>query len=234
MDTQNTKAWIRDQLQQSDTEQESLAELLGESFVLLDSYQQELDDREEELVVREDQIQETTKANRIAERRLESVQEKLSDCEEKLSATRSTVDDAAQELSDAQKQIETLSDQILERTDELRKTEDVQSEMRTELEVAQKRVCELEGISTAAENHSKSVEQHWDEEFKLMRDLLNRRAEWGRSRGQEEEKPVEEEPAYVETKYEYDTDPVLGSVVAQFDKLRQQSSVRRKEGKDKA
>jgi chromosome segregation ATPase len=134
------------------------------------------------------------------------------------------------ELNTARDKISALTTSLLSRTEELRTLDSRRAEAATELELARAHEKELK---TALEEHKQRTEQekvHWNEELRHLHELLERRAdvtaaEERITQGMEQPAPVATpQPAAGSTTAQAAAraNPVLGSIVQQFDKLRQQ------------
>ena len=145
------------------------------------------------------------------------------------------------ELHAAREKITALTTLLLSRTEELRTLDNRRAEAQTELELARARERE---IKAALDEHKRSVDHErsqWAEELKHLREVIER---------QLEAPVVEEAIAAIELRRhrrrsrartssagEQDTverrrqppreNPLLGSIVEQFGKLRQQRAVER-------
>jgi chromosome segregation ATPase len=144
------------------------------------------------------------------------------------------------DLNAARDKIGALTTSLLSRTEELRTLDNRRSEVVTELELARAREKELKA---ALDEHKRTAEQervHWTEELRHLRELLERRVETNTV----EERVVSaaEQPALVVPLQSTLSganatprkNPVLGSIVEQFDMLRQQrASDRHSAGKSR-
>ena len=145
------------------------------------------------------------------------------------------------DLNAARDKIGALTTSLLSRTEELRTLDNRRAEVVTELELARAREKELKA---ALDEHKRTAEQervHWTEELRHLRELLERRVETNTV--EERVVPAAEQPAPV-APLTIDAqrratptprkNPVLGSIVEQFDKLRQQrASDRHSAGKSR-
>ena len=114
------------------------------------------------------------------------------------------------ELGEARKLISELRDMLLERTEELRRSDSKRTELVSELQQARARQLELEkNIETEKSQHLEQ-QLRWTEEFQRVSELLEGRTVSKGDSGKESS-----------------SDPVLGSIMAQFGKLRRQAADRR-------
>ena len=142
------------------------------------------------------------------------------------------------ELNAARDKIGALTTSLLNRTDELRTLDNRRSEAVTEMELVQAREKDLKA---ALEEHKRAAEQerlHWKEELRHLRELLQRRMEtvaWRNARRPRQSSRRMQLTAQPVTTTAAQPakgggsahviprgNPVLGSIVQQFDKLRQQ------------
>jgi chromosome segregation ATPase len=144
------------------------------------------------------------------------------------------------ELNAARDRVGALTTSLLDRTEELRTIDNRRAEAVTEMELARAREKELK---TALEEQKQASEQeraHWKEELRQLRELLQKQMEASVSierlaatdaytspaqpTGQSQ--PAAERPSRPVQR----ENPVLGSIVQQFDKLRQQRASDRQSG----
>lgn len=179
----------------------SFDEQLADSLAALDAYQSHLDAWQRELA-----------AQRQA----------LDDEREQLDQDRGAAKDHAAELqkvstelSEARAQIGSLSKALLDRTEELRQLDAKRAELTTELELARAR--EQGQAAKSDQQRPDSLPPQWAEELKHLRELFERQME-----------PADIEAAWHEqlddppAELDATENPVLGSIVEQFGKLRQQ------------
>ena len=202
---------------------------LNETFASLEAYQSQLEDWQRELATQVDELRREKK--RLDRDRAESKQ-----CEDQFDAN-------TEELNGARQQMAQLSKELLSRTDELRELDRKRSELATELELARARDHEL---SAALDDQKQWMDQQrnqWTEELKHLRELVEQRPaaaeEYQRAapgndsissdgaQGADESSDEEPGAGDPETEGPWDENPVLGSIVAQFGKLRKQRSAGR-------
>lgn len=114
------------------------------------------------------------------------------------------------ELGEARKLISELRDLLLERTEELRRSDNKRSELVSELQQARSRQLELEKHVEVEKSQHLEQQLRWTEEFQRVSELLENRT-----------------GSKTESGKESTADPVLGSIMAQFGKLRRQAADRR-------
>lgn len=222
---------IRETFQAWNAERESLDTDLTESIAALEAYQQNLDDWHRQLAREREELQAARACfehDRISSENAGS---------EKLSAT-------VAELSEAREKITALTTLLLSRTEELRTLDNRRSEIQTELELARAKERELQ---STIEDQAQYVEQersHWAEELRQLREAIERQLETSVSDeavvAVELSKQPQLPPAPVAVKESSftkspsggsqstaDDSPLLGSIVEQFGKLRQQRAVGR-------
>lgn len=120
------------------------------------------------------------------------------------------------ELGDARKLISELRDMLLERTEELRRSDSKRSELVSELQQARSKQLELEKYIEMEKSQHLEQQLRWTEEFQRVSELLESRPG---SKGDSDKVAT--------------ADPVLGSIMAQFGKLRRQAADRRAERSSK-
>jgi chromosome segregation ATPase len=181
-------------------QEDSLDGQLADSLVALEAYQSHLDAWQREL----------------------AAQRQLLDRERgQLEQDRATASDYAArlekvsaELNDARNQVASLSKTLLERTEELRQLDGRRAELTTQLELARAREREW---TAKIEQHPDGQQSQWAEELKQLRELFERQMELA-----DVAEVWDGEPAQPPEEESVPASPVLGSIVAQFGKLRQQ------------
>ena len=145
------------------------------------------------------------------------------------------------ELNEARDKITALTTLLLTRTEELRALDNRRAEVQTELELSRAREKELK---VALDEHKRSVEQErsqYAEELHQLREVLERQlespaAEVQHAPAAEQAAPVSQPPAAPVTRPQPTggaarviprENAVLGSIVEQFGKLRQQRATDR-------
>jgi DNA repair exonuclease SbcCD ATPase subunit len=220
---------IRQTFQAWNAERNSLDSELSESLAALEAYQIHLDTWHQQLAREREELQNA---------RGQFERDRLSADKNQSEASAATIS----ELHAAREKISALTTLLLNRTEELRTLDNRRAEAQTELELARAREREL---NAALDDHKRSVEQersHWAEELKHLREVIERQLE----------APVSEvpmaaveisvpsppqttpAPALPASKTPSSGDqprprenPLLGSIVEQFGKLRQQRAVER-------
>jgi chromosome segregation ATPase len=210
-------------------EQETFDAELTETFSSLEDYQSHLDDWQRALADELEQLQHERK--RLERDQAESQEHGAE------------IDSLSEKLNEARQQSSQLSKELLSRTDELRELDKKRAELATELELARARDSEL---TTALDNQKQWMDQQrlqWTEELKHLRELLEQRstaaadtprAESGNENITANGTPGEDDsddeaPCADDSQTEgpWEDNPVLGSIVAQFGKLRKQRSAGR-------
>ena len=221
---------IRESFQAWNAERDSLDAELNESLAALSAYQQHLDAWQQQLARERDELRSTR----------EQLERDRTTAEKSHSEASAAT---ANELNAAREKITALTTLLLNRTEELRTLDNRRAEVQTELELARARERELKAV---LEEHKSAADQErsqWAEELHQLREVLERQLD----------APVAPEPIAaaerIETMEESTTaekpaapahrpstggarattreNPVLGSIVEQFGKLRQQRAVER-------
>lgn len=229
---------IRETFRAWNAERDSLDAQLSESLAALAAYQTHLDSWQIQLVRDRDQL----KAEREQFDRDQATAGK-SHAESSAAVTN--------ELNGAREKITALTTLLLNRTEELRTLDNRRAETQTELELARARERELKA---ALDEHKRLFEQErlqWAEELRQLREVLQRQLD----AAAEEQiaaieqasqpappvptpppvpappapaaQPVQTQLSGVGARVLPRENPVLGSIVEQFGKLRQQRAVER-------
>lgn len=210
---------IRGTFQAWHAERDSLDAQLNESLAALSAYQSHLDAWQQQLARERDDLR--TMRDEIERKRV--------------AAETSQADTSAatvNELNAARDKITALTTLLLNRTEELRTLDNRRAEVQTELELSRARERELK---VALDEHNRSVEQErsqYAEELRQLREVLECQLE---SPVVEESAAAVEQPAPAVPSQPAGgaagvisrENPVLGSIVAQFGKLRQQRASER-------
>ena len=221
---------IRTTFQEWNAERESLHAELSESLAALEAYQQHLDDWQRQLATEREQL-------RTDRQQFEQEQTAAQITRSEASA------ETTAELDAAREKVASLTTLLLSRTEELRTLDNRRAEVQTELELSRARERELKA---ALDEHKNSLEQqrsHWAEELKQVREVLERQMDTpavqtpaAPSEPAASAAPVQPAPAVPVQPQVANNDsrstprgesPVLGSIVEQFGKLRQQRAVER-------
>jgi predicted nucleic acid-binding Zn-ribbon protein len=212
---------VRQTFQAWNAERESLDSELSESLAALEAYQLHLDGWQQQLAREREELQ----AAREQFKRDQSVSDK--NHSESSAAT-------ITELHAAREKITGLTTLLLNRTEELRTLDNRRAEVQSELELSRGRERELKA---AIDEQKRSVDQErsqWADELKQLRAVVECQME----------KPVANEPSGATdrptnaapaapthtpptTNATQRENPLLGSIVQQFGKLRQQRAVER-------
>jgi chromosome segregation ATPase len=195
------------------SEQEALDAQLSESLDALAAYQSQLDAWQLQLAGERAELRQAR----------EQLERDRADAER---AQAQPSPEIAAELNETQEKMATLTASLLARTEELRTLDVQRAEVASELELSRARETEL---TTALDEQQRSLEQEraqWTDELQQLREMLALRAEEASFHGQESEhgKPsAPDQPVpRAGTSELVKNNPVLGSIVEQFGKLRQQ------------
>jgi chromosome segregation ATPase len=222
---------LRDSFGQWQAEQEVLDAEWSESLAALVAYQSHLDAWQQELVQERDALQHDRKAWEHDQAAAEKNSDKSS------SQTNA-------QLAEAREKITTLSQLLLTRTEELRATDQRRGELTTELELARAHAKEL---AAGVEEQKRLLEREratWTQQMQHMRELLELRA--AAPAADEETAVSRPAPQSAATSNAgprpvqasggggkpSQNNPVLGSIMEQFGKLRQQRATDRQAGKN--
>jgi len=219
---------IRQTFQAWNAERDSLDAELSESLAALEAYQIHLDGWHQQLAREREELQNA---------RGQFERDRLSADTNQSEASAATIS----ELHAAREKISALTTLLLNRTEELRTLDNRRAEAQTELELARAREREL---TAALDDHKRSVEQersHWAEELKRLREVIERQLEAPVSEAPMAAaqipvaSPPQTTPAPASPPSKTPSgdqprpreNPLIGSIVEQFGKLRQQRAVER-------
>jgi hypothetical protein len=221
---------VRETFQAWNAERESLDTELSESLVALEAYQLHLDVWHQQLARERDELQ----ADREQFERDREFAEK--NHSESSAAT-------IAELHAAREKITALTTLLLNRTEELRTLDNRRAEAQTELELARARERE---VKAALDYHKISVDHersHWAVELKHLREVIERQLEApiveepiaavdlpapaAPPAAPAPAAPAKKTPSSGSAQSLPRENPLLGSIVEQFGKLRQQRAVER-------
>ena len=207
---------LQDVLREWNEREETLDDQLAESLAALDAYQSHLDAWQRDLA-------EERRALAHDRENLEANQGGSKDAAARL-------DKLTAELNDARQQVATLSKSLLDRTEELRQLDIQRAELATQLELARAREREL--LAKVDTQGGDGQPPQWAEELKQLRELLERRAD--HVDADEAIRDIQQVATSVNHCRSDDhsasenqcasESPVLGSLMQQFGKLRQQRS----------
>jgi chromosome segregation ATPase len=199
-------------------EQESLDAQLAESLAALTAYQSHLDSWQQQLARERAELQ----------ARCEELTRERADFETTKAAAEHTSAEAGEELRAAREKIAVLSSSLSERTEEFRTVDQQRSELAAELELISTREKELK-LALDEQKRTLEVERtQWAEEQRQLRQMLERRDEADVANANDvraEPRPAIESPplaARGKGSHVHSENPVLGSIMEQFGKLRQQ------------
>jgi chromosome segregation ATPase len=212
---------IRETFREWNAERDSLDAELNESLVALEAYQHHLDAWHGQLAREREELQ----SARAQFERDRAVSEKNQS--ESSAAT-------VAELHAAREKITALTTLLLSRTEELRTLDNNRAEVQTELELSRARERELKTALDEQKRFTDQERSQWADELKQLREVVERQLE----------APVVDEPVAAIERPASDPatpapsstgsapsppreSPVLGSIVEQFGKLRQQRAVER-------
>ena len=190
-------------------EQAELEAQLVESLAALEAYQSNLDNWQRELAAERAELRELRAAIEL-ERSAEADQTQR-------------LDAIVIELAEAREKVNSLTTALLARTEELRGLDRDRDEASAALAVAQARESELTALLAAQQAVNESQRRQWESEAACAREEAERLSSLAAAGNQPEsarncQSPTESRPA---------ANPVLGSVMEQFGKLRQQRSMNR-------
>jgi DNA repair exonuclease SbcCD ATPase subunit len=221
---------IRETFQEWNAERDSLDTELSESLAALEAYQLHLDVWHQHLARERDEL-------KTAREQFER---------DRLSAEKNHSESSAAtitELHAAREKITALTTLLLSRTEELRALDNSRAEAQTELELARARERE---VKAALDDHKRSLDHErsqWAVELKNLREVIERQLEAPHVEepiaAAEQPAPVALSPTPPPAAPASKTpsnggaqslprdNPLLGSIVEQFGKLRQQRAVER-------
>jgi hypothetical protein len=212
---------IRQTFREWNAERDSLDAELSESLAALEAYQLHLDAWHQQLAREREELQSARKQFELER----SVSDK-NDAE----SSAATI----AELHAAREKITALTTLLLTRTEELRTLDNTRAEVQTELELSRARERELR---SAIDDQKRSVDQErsqWADELKQLREVVEHQLETpvvdGPAAAIERpapETPTPTPPSTGGAQSPPRESPVLGSIVEQFGKLRQQRAVER-------
>jgi hypothetical protein len=218
---------LRESFSHWQAEQQSLEAEWNESLAALMAYQSHLDGWQKELAAQRDELAQQQDQLR---RDRETWEHERATAESKFeqSASQSNT-----QLVEAREKIALLSQQLVARTEELRQLDQRRAELATELEVAR---AQAKSHAADAEQQQRTLEQErsaWVKQLQQMRELLELRAAAPVTGYDDVVRPAAEHapPAPPRSRPTSDkqptNNPVLGSIMEQFGKLRQQRAIDR-------
>jgi chromosome segregation ATPase len=202
---------VQDSFRQWQTEQSLLDAQLAESVAALDAYQSHLDGWQEELAREREELREMRAAlerERVAAGSHHDQWEQYN-----------------QELIDAREKVTSLTSALLARTEELRELDRERGDTQTELALVRARERELTAALTTQQQTSEAQKRQWESELAQLRLELGRASEHSAVSDHYHAEPSRIGHAKPEPRAT--ASPVLGSVMEQFGKLRQQRSMNR-------
>ena len=214
---------VRDTFREWHTQQEQLDAQLSESLSALSAYQSHLDQWQEQLCREREDLR----------KQRDELEAEKSALESAIATKQELSPEQANELAAARDKIATLSASLVARTEELRTLDQQRTELASELERARTREKELQ---SAFDGQKRSLEQERDklaDEVRQLREALQRheqaaaaaRTTSGAPQSTERPQSAEHKPSALHE------NPVLGSIVEQFGKLRQQRAIDRQASK---
>jgi predicted nucleic acid-binding Zn-ribbon protein len=201
---------IRETFRAWNAERESLDSGLSESLAALEAYQLHLDGWQQQLARERNELQSAREQF-----------ERDRSASDKIHAESST--SAIAELHAAREKITALTTLLLSRTEELRTLDNLRAEVQTELELSRARERELQSAIDDQKRSTEDERTEWAEELKQLRDLFQSQLE--ATVVDESAVTVQRHPpAHVPPTSNGSPreNPLLGSIVEQFGKLRQQ------------
>jgi septal ring factor EnvC (AmiA/AmiB activator) len=182
---------------------------LAESVAALDAYQSNLDNWQQELVREREELR--------------HLREAFARDQSGVGASDEQLDQLNKDLDVSRERIASLTSALLARTDELRGLEHQRVSANAELTLARVREQELTAQLAAQQHSIESERQQWEKQITHEHDLIGRAVEHAATNHHGESvrnSPVKPEPRRAAS-------PVLGSVMEQFGKLREQRSMSR-------
>lgn len=195
---------LHDCLDQWRAEQASVEADLAESFAALEGFQKSLDAWRYRLVTQEESL--ASQAQQLADEQSAWTNEQGDRTE-----LVAQIEASQQELNNQKAEFNAISAQLTEANGYV-------DTLVQEASVAKDKIAQLEADLEKQREESREQQSRWDEDFKRMRQMLDRRSE--------AREPATEAPAVAEEASTAAEDPVLDSVMAQFGKLRLQKAGR--------
>lgn len=194
-----------------EADQTELEAQLAESMQALMAYQSHLDAWQRQLADEREQLQ----ALRVAVERERSAAGPTPSSD--------SMQQIQQELADLRQKVASLTSVLLTRTEELRELDRLRSEANNELALARSREKELAAAMVAQQQKFAAERERWDQQLADLKQQAEPPPATPMT------KPSVESPRNGRPKSEpaRDTSPVLGSLMEQFGKLRQQRSLGR-------
>jgi septal ring factor EnvC (AmiA/AmiB activator) len=210
---------VRETIRTWNAERDSFDAQLNESLAALSAYQSHLDGWQQQLARERDELQ-------AARERLDL---------DRTTNERSQAESSAalvKELDAAREKITALTTLLLNRTEELRTLDNRRAEVQTDLELARARERELKAALDEYKQAAEHERSQWAEELRQLREVLECQLETSgvqdqAARAERPVVPVNTNSAGVGAHVIPRENPVLGSIVEQFGKLRQQRAVER-------
>jgi DNA repair exonuclease SbcCD ATPase subunit len=222
---------IRETFRAWNVERDSLDSQLTESLAAISAYQSHLDTWQKQLARERDEL-------RTAREQVERDRANADKGHAEASAT------MVNELNAAREKITALTTLLLNRTEELRALDNRRAEVQTELELARTRERELNAALEEQRSATEQERSQWSEELRQLRGVLERQLD---SPAVEQPVSAVQQPAAPAAAPAEPSAPpvqrpssagggarvlpresaVLGSIVEQFGKLRQQRAVER-------
>jgi chromosome segregation ATPase len=201
---------VENSFRQWQAEQTLLDAQLDDSLAALEAYQLHLDTWQQELAREREELRQ--------------LRASIDRDQAGNRSQREQVEQLNRELGDARHQITTLTAALLARTEELRELDQQRGSASTEMAVAQVRELDLAAALAAQQHSFEAQRQQWERDTAKLRDELQR-AQNATSAADTRYAPAN---SNVSVKAESrSASPVLGSVMEQFGKLRQQRSMSR-------
>jgi septal ring factor EnvC (AmiA/AmiB activator) len=215
---------IRESIRTWNAERESLDAQLAESIAALTAYQSHLDTWQRQLA---------TDRKTLHEEREQFARERAANDKNSSESTSAL----AAELNAAREKITALTTLLLNRTEELRTLDNRRSEIQTELELSRAHERELKATLDESKRAAEQERSQWSDELRQLRDAMERQLD--PPEAQQVEPAVASSPETPVTpaaprpasssgaRVIPRETPVIGSIVEQFGKLRQQRAVDR-------
>jgi hypothetical protein len=219
---------LRESIRAWQSEQESLEAEWSESLSALEAYQSHLDGWQRELAEAREALR--------SEREVFAREQAAAAIEQEKSSAQIVI-----QLAEARAKVAQLSEQLVTRTEELRVLDQKRADLATELEVARATAKRLTADAEAQLRSHEAERKSWTEQLAQLRDVLEQRAA-APVTGYDDvpSAPAAEPAAQAPPRPPKTTsgerpsanNPVLGSIMEQFGKLRQQRASDRQAGRN--
>ena len=212
---------VRDTFREWHADEEQLDAQLSESLSALSAYQSHLDSWQDQLCREREELRKQRDELEAEKAALESA----------LATKQNLSPEQANELAAARDKIATLSASLVARTEELRSLDQQRADLAGELDRARAREKELQ---STFDGQKRSLEQQRDQladEVRQLRESLQRQEQAAAAHDASAPSKSEEHSQHEHKPSALHENPVLGSIVEQFGKLRQQRAIDRQASK---